>query len=232
MKRVAVVLGSLCLFVTAAVAQSTQAAPDVYHVHFAKAALGQTRALENELKKQDAKAPLPGHYLVLRHQEGDDWDYAVIEHLGKKFTIDPANYSAPPPSAPATGAWHTDTFVAGPSWEEFAKEMATSGDAAKSGVYVVATWRAAPGHRQELAKALNARDANSKVHTGNVVVAHIEGGPWQFLTLQHYNSWQDYAADEAASQDAQAWYDIRDHGVWHHDTITTRVATTGAAAAK
>lgn len=218
MNRIAVGVVSLCLFVTASLAQSAPAAADVYHVHFAKAALGQAKALETELTKQDPKAPMPGHYLVLKHQDGDDWDYAVIEHLGKKFTIDPADYSAPPAGAPATGAWHTDTFVVGPSWEEFVKQM--GGDGA---VYVVATWRAAPGHRQELVKALTGRAANPKVQTGNVMLAHIEGGPWQFLTLARYKSWQDYATDEAANQDAQGWYDIRDHGAWHHDTITTRV---------
>jgi hypothetical protein len=197
---------------------------DVYHVHMAKAALGKAKALENDLAKQDPKAPMPGHFLVLKHQDGDDWDYMVIEHLGKKFTIDPADYSAPPAGAPATGSWHTDTFVVGPSWEEFSKQMAISADTAKSGMYVVATWRAAPGHRQELAKALTGRPASAKVPVGSVMVAHLEGGPWQFLTVDHYNSWQDYATDEAASQDAQGWYDIRDHGAWHHDTLTTRVA--------
>lgn len=226
MNRIAMGLGLLCLFVTSAFAQSAPQATDVYHVHFAKAALGQAKALENELKKPDPKAPMPGRLLVLKHQDGDDWDYAVIEHLGKKFMLDPADYSAPPSGAPAPGAWHTDTFVVGPAWEEFAKQMAIGGDA-KGGVYVVATWRAAPGHREELTKALTGRDANSKIQTGNIMLAHIEGGPWNFLTLQRFKSWEDYAADEAATQDAQGWYDIRDHGSWHHDTITTRVATTG-----
>lgn len=235
MKHVVGLIASLLLLVVASSAQSNQAVgnSDVYHVHFAKAALGQTKALENDLKKQDPKAPMPGHYIVLRHQDGDDWDYLVIEHLGKKFTIDPAEYTPPPAGAPANGAWHTDTFVAGPGWDVFAKEMGLDADSAKTAasVYVVATWRAAPGHRQDLLKLLTARDANSKVPTGNVVVAHLEGGPWNFLTLERFNSWQDYATNEAATQDAQGWYDIRDHGVWHHDTITTRVATTGASPA-
>ncbi len=218
------------LLSTCLIAQSNQAAPtatDVYHVHFAKAALGQAKALESELKNQDPKAPMPGHYLVLRHQDGDDWDYLVIEHLGKKFTIDPAEYSAPPVSAPATGAWHADTFVVGPTWDVFAKEMGLGADSGKTSgsVYIAATWRAAAGHRQELAKILTARDANSKVPMGSVVVAHMEGGPWNFLTVDRYNSWQDYAADQAATQDGQGWYEIRNHGIWHHDTIATRIAT-------
>jgi len=170
---------------------------------------------------------MPGHYLVLRHQDGDDWDFAVIEHLGKKFTIDPAEYSPPPAGTPATGAWHTDTFVIGPNWDTFVKEMRLN-DAGKAGsVYVVATWRAAPGQRQELDKLLSSHDATSKVPTGNVTMMHIEGGPWMFFTLDRFNSWQDYAANQAATQDSPEWYEIRNYGAWHHDTITTRVATTG-----
>jgi hypothetical protein len=229
MKRLAVVVLGLFLTGVSAMGQSspTAEASDIYHVHFAKAALGQTKALENELKQQDAKAPMPGHYLVLRHQEGDDWDYVVIEHLGKKFTIDPAQYSAPTGAAAATGAWHTDTFASGPSWEVFAKELGLGADTSKTSgsVYVLATWRAAPGHREQLGKSLTTRDANAKVQTGNVMIAHMEGGPWQFLTMERFNSWQDYASNEAATQDAQGWYDIREHGIWHHDTITTKVAT-------
>jgi len=223
MNRVALILGSLVLAGAAANAQESQTAnADIYHVHFVKAALGQTKALENNLKNQSSKAPMPGHFLVLRHQEGDDWDYVVIEHLGKKYTIDPAEMTPPP--AAALSAWHTDTFASGPSWDVFAKEMALE----KSGaVYVVATWRPAPGHRQDLVKAVSARDASSKVQTGSVILRHMEGGPWTLFTLDRFNSWQDFAADEAASQDSEGWYEIRNHGAWHHDTITTRVATTG-----
>ena len=57
---------------------------EVYHVHFNKAAPGQASALGDRLKTPDPKAPMPGHLLVLRHQEGDDWDYCVIEHLGRR----------------------------------------------------------------------------------------------------------------------------------------------------
>ncbi len=64
---------------------------------------------------------------------------------------------------------------------------------------------------------------NSKVTTGNVTLTHMEGGPWNFLTLQRFNSWQDYATDSAANQDGQGWYEIRNSGAWHHDTLTTRV---------
>ena len=30
---------------------------------------------------------MPDHFVVLRHQEGDDWDYVVIRHLGPKAEV-------------------------------------------------------------------------------------------------------------------------------------------------
>jgi hypothetical protein len=60
---------------------------DLYHVHFAKAALGKGAEEGDYLKKQSPNAPMPGHYIVLRHQEGEDWDYAVIEHLGTTLDL-------------------------------------------------------------------------------------------------------------------------------------------------
>src|SRR6266571_5546068 len=115
-------------------AATTAAAPplrtDVYHVHFAKAALGKSAELADVLKKQAPDAPMPGHMIVLRHQEGDAWDYCVIEHLGTKATVD-ASRPAPPTSQMALGDWHTDTFVNGPTWVTFAKELGID-DATKS----------------------------------------------------------------------------------------------------
>ena len=30
---------------------------------------------------------MPDHFVVLRHQEGDDWDFVVIQHLGSKAEV-------------------------------------------------------------------------------------------------------------------------------------------------
>ena len=54
---------------------------DVYHVHFAKAALGKATQLGDWLKTPDQSNPMPDHFIVLRHQDGDAWDYVVITHL-------------------------------------------------------------------------------------------------------------------------------------------------------
>src|SRR5215471_3785897 len=125
----------LALVLLALLAAAQNPAPpaartDVYHVHFAKAALGKGAEEGDFLKKPDPKAPMPGHYIVLRHQSGEDWDYAVIEHLGTKTTVDAAG-NMPPDAARDLNAWHGDTFVNGPAWPEFAKAMGLD-DAAKT----------------------------------------------------------------------------------------------------
>ena len=55
-------------------------------------------------------------------------------------------------------AWHGDTFVNGPAWPEFSKAMGIEEEAAAKtagSVYVVSVYRAAPGHRDQLQKALS-----------------------------------------------------------------------------
>jgi len=40
--------------------------------------------IAKDAKSQCANA---GTFIVLRHQDGDAWDYAVITHLGTKATV-------------------------------------------------------------------------------------------------------------------------------------------------
>lgn len=195
---------------------------DIYHVHFTKAAPGQATALGKALSTPDPKSPMPDHFIVLRHQEGDDWDYVVIQHLGPKATVDPG----PAPADPSRDmrAWHTDTFANGPSWAEFTKAMGT---ASPGVVYIVGIQRAVPGHREQLQKSLSAPAASSKIETGNVLLQHVEGADWNFLTITRYNSWQDLGTDRAgAAADPTAaggWADIRQHSAFHRDTIADRI---------
>jgi len=202
---------------------------DVYHVHFAKAALGKGAEEGDYLKKQGPNAPMPGHYIVLRHQSGEDWDYAVIEHLGTKATVDAAGSPAPA-SARDLQAWHVDTFVNGPAWPEFAKAMGLDDSAKSAGaVYVVSVFRAAPGHRDQLEKAVSQPPGPGETVAGAVLMQHLEGGPWQFLTITRYNSWQDFATNEKASaadtlKPGGGWLQVRDHSSYHNDTVTDRIA--------
>jgi hypothetical protein len=203
------------------------AGTDIYHVMFTKAAPGHAAELAKVLMTPDKTSPMPDHFVVLRHQEGDDWDYAVIEHLGAKAEV---SATAPPQTAarPLT-AWHSDTFVSGPNWGEFSKQMALGAAGNASPVYVVGVQRAVAGHRDQLLASLNApARGSSKIETGNVTLQHVEGGDWNFMTITRYNSWQDLGADRAGlaaptASTAGGWADLRQHSAFHRDTITDRI---------
>lgn len=208
----------------------TAARTDVYHVHFAKAALGKAAQLGDYLKTPDPKAPMPGHFLVLRHQDGEAWDYAVIEHLGTQAAVRAAG-NAPPAAARDLSEWHTDTFVNGPSWAEFTRAMGIAGQSAAGttgSVYVVSVYRAAPGHRDQLEKLLG-EPASGDTSAGNILMQHLEGGPWQYLAVARYNSWGDFAKNESNSgvqtmKGAGDWFQLREHAAFHTDTLTCRIA--------
>jgi hypothetical protein len=225
-----VIAALLLVSVPGAFAQTPSAAKaptDIYHVHLTKAAPGQAAALGKALSQPDPNAPMPDHFVVLRHQEGDDWDYAVIQHLGQKPTV-----AITPPAAaagPELRTSHSDTFVSGPSWADFTREMGIGGSGKPGMVYVLGFHRAVPGHRTQLEEALNQpAAADAKIKTGTVFMQHVEGADWQFLTITRYDSWQDFGTDRAAAAAADAsapggWADIRQHSASHHDTIADRV---------
>lgn len=225
---VVITVGSLA--VLAASPQNPPAAAprtDIYHVHFTKAVPGQADALGKALAAPDPTAPMPDHIVVLRHQEGDSWDYAVLQHLGQKAVVE----AAPMPPNPARDmrAWHNDTFASGPAWPDFRRAMGLDESAGGAGmVYAIATHRAVPGHREQLEKTLTqAPQEPNKIQTGTVFMQHLEGGDWTFLTVTRYNSWQDLAADRAAAMAnpaaAGGWAEIRQHADFHRDTIADRI---------
>lgn len=220
------------IILAAPVSSQEQPAPaggrsDVYHVHFTKAVPGQAAALGKALMVPDSSAPMPEHAIVLRHQEGDSWDFAVIRHLGQKIEVTAG--PAPPAADRDLRAWHNDTFAAGPAWPEFARAMGIGDSTGPAGmVYIVGVHRAAAGHRDQLEKLLaQPAPAGSKVQSGSVLLQHLEGGDWNFLTLTRYNSWEDFAADRAAAAaDVTApggWAEIRQHSETHRDTIADRI---------
>jgi hypothetical protein len=205
---------------------------DVYHVHFTKAALGKAAQLGDWLKTPDPHNPMPDHFIVLRHQDGDAWDYVVITHLGPKATVEAAG-TAIPADKRNLSEWHTDTFVNGPSWEEFTKAMGIDADSTSKttgSVYAVSYYRPAPGHREQLEKILGELpSASNDTTAGNVLMQHLEGENWTFLTIARYNSWDDFAKDEKASVASTSkkdtpWYQLRDHTDFHTDTLTDRIA--------
>lgn len=62
-----------------------------------------------------------------------------------------------------------------------------------------------------------------KVKVGHLLFSHIEGGQWQFLSLDRYDSWADFAADRAGAASGQGWAEARAHSASHTDTIADRL---------
>ena len=217
MKSLPLVVVAAFVVLTSMVVQGQTGLTDVYSVIFVKALPGQTAAVTKTLLEQDPKDPMAAHFVLLRHQEGDDWDYVKIQHVGKQATV--TITPLPPPPPVPSQAWHTDAFVAGPSWGEFSKIITGP----PTSVFIVSVHRQAPGKRAELLKLLSAPDSSAKVPVSQTTMAHLEGGPWTFLQLVRYNSWQDLAADRSGAAAGTGWADIRQHTAFHTDTIADRV---------
>ncbi len=174
---------------------------------------------------------MPGHFIVLRHQDGDSWDYCVVEHLGAKATVD-ANRPAPSANLMAAYAAHTDTFAAGPAWADFAKQLGID-DASKSAAaaYVVSIYRPASGQRDALDKFLNEPpDRATDSSAGHVVLQHLEGAAWTFVSIQRWNSWTDYGKDnvngiaQMGRNQQGGWFKLRSLISFHTDTLCDRIA--------
>ena len=172
---------------------------------------------------------MPGHFIMLRHQNGDSWDYCVVEHMGTKATVQIA------PTMPAASAatrdasdWHTDTYVSGPAWADFAKAMGINEGAGKSAIYIVSVYRAIPGHREQLDTSVSTV-APGDPAAGSVVMQHLEGAAWTFFGVARYATWEDFVKSETNSLADEAkntggWASLRDHCSWHTDTLADRVA--------
>jgi hypothetical protein len=97
-------------------------------------------------------------------------------------------------------------------------------------VYSVSYYRPAPGHRQQLEKMLSETPSGPTDTTvGNVLLQHLEGADWTFLTIARYNSWEDFATGEKNSvaqttKKDSPWFQLRDHAAFHTDTLTDRIA--------
>jgi len=205
----------------------------IYHVSFVQAAPGKIVELEKMMTTPAPGATSPAHVLFLRHREGSPWDFVTIEHIGATATVE----TGWPGPARELRAWHDDTFVAGPPWDVFAKAMgidSRSGEGAAEPVYVVSTYRGAAGHRAQLDDTLEKVQASASQPGRGVVLRHVEGGAWDSLVLQRYDSWRDFAADmsDATAEQRErragltqpAGLALREHAGSHSDSIAVRVA--------
>jgi hypothetical protein len=229
--RVRATLGATaCLaWITPALAQqpSPPAAPqEIYHVHVVKATAGKLTELIEVYKT--AVAPDPGdpqvNPIILRHREGGEWDIIVITPRGKDHTLS----SGAPSQATQDfnqkviplSDWHADTFTVGPSWDVVQKALLPAGGAQT--VYTVTDYRALTGHRTQLRQTLD-----KIVEQGggrNVLFSHVEGAPWNFISVTRYDSWADLGQQQTAPAGPQdPSLDLRRDMAVHHDTVATYV---------
>ena len=209
---------------------SNSARTDVYIVHFTHAAPGKAADLGESLKSPGPNAPIAGHEIILRHQYGDFWDYAVISHYGTKITVEAAREQQAD-SQRALSDWHTDTVVNGPSWAEFSRALGLGDDAKKTAgaVYVVSFYRVVPGHRDAAEKNLaEPPDPALDKAAGTVLLQHLEGAAWQYVGIVRYNSWQDMATSQVntvpqTSKKDSPWSQLREHVANHTDTLCDRL---------
>src|SRR5678816_1337252 len=96
---------------TPATSTSSPKRTDVYHVFFGYAVPGKAAELLEFLKTPDPNASGPSHSIILRHQDGDAWDYVAIEHVGTKATVETGGPTMTPQQR-GLGEWHADTYVA------------------------------------------------------------------------------------------------------------------------
>jgi hypothetical protein len=214
---------------TAANATTSAKGSDIYHVFIAKAAPGKAKEMENWLKEPDPKNP-HAKVVVFRHEEGDAWDFVAIEHIGKTATVEVGEPNTMTPQQRSLVEWHGDTFVSGPPWADFAKEMGLDAGTTKSAdsVYLVSDYRAVPGQRDELEKALKTPPQGDTA-SGTVLLAHVEGAPWNFLAVTRYDSWEKLAESEKngmaqTKKGEGGWYELRVSCAEHHDTLTDRIS--------
>ena len=202
---------------------------EVYSVTFIHAAAGKASAVEDLGKK--AQSGTSGHGLFLRHEAGSPWDYVAITHIGPKATVEAAGNPRGREMRPLMD-WHDDTFVNGPTWDEFAKAMGLDAGGKPSSnqdVYVVSVYRPIVGQDDTLEKFLSEPpSASGDLAVGTVLLQHLEGGAWRFLSISRYKNYDDYAKTEmaAVAQTAKGsggWFRLRELASFHNDTIAVHL---------
>jgi hypothetical protein len=210
--------------------ESQRPALELYHVHTVKAAPGKLLQLIDAYKNGPAPEANEPQYspIILRHSQGGEWDLIVITPLGKQATISAGALPQPVQDfnqriQPLTD-WHADTFTVGPVWDVVQKALLPAKDAQP--VYQISDYRSLTGHRTQLREVL---DRNARETPGrSVLFVHVEGAPWNFLSVTRYDSWAALGAPPSpqttpGTQPQDAGLSIREHMAVHHDTIVTYV---------
>ena len=129
----------------------------------------------------DKTLSMPEHFLVLRHQEGDDWDYVVIQHLGPKAEV---TATPPPPPTPASPQRVAQRYVRQRTL--VGRVHQTDGDrrfAMRLPWYTSSAFNARSPAIASTHEILDRSRCGEQDRTGNVLLQHVEGSEWTFATI-------------------------------------------------
>jgi hypothetical protein len=86
-------------------------------------------------------------------------------------------------------------------------------------------YRSLPGHRDELEGVLRKIAAEDAGRT--LTLQHLEGAPWEFISITRYDSWAALGESEQKQSGpgtvGPAGLAIQEHVAEHHDTVAERV---------
>ena len=215
MSRSRLVAALLFLLAVSPAVSAQKPGAEVYIVSFFKATPGQGAALGKSLQQDPNQGT---QRFLLANTQGADWDYALIQHLGPTVTLSVPPAQPPPrsdtPGATSIRARRADAFVSGPSWAAFAEMMGTAG------VYVLGIYQAVPGQARELVRVLHYPGPSPN----QVLLEHIDGEAGTALTIQRFNTWDDYAK-QMGSQPALGprWSELREYAASHTETLAQQL---------
>ncbi len=206
-------VAALCFLLLPASAAKAQ---QRYSATFYKASAGNLMNLQHALWSA-------GGGTVLKHAQGDDWDFVRVEGKG----CGPAAHSVP---AALEDARRT-VALTGPDCDALRRVLAEG----EGLIYIVADYRARAGQRKQMLAALE-RVVSTGRAGHDVIFSADPGSAFDYLLITRYDSWSQLAEEETHS--AQSTHHVQQHGfagpddlgeelrryaAGHHDTICRRV---------
>lgn len=217
-------LVGVCLAAGPASAQS-DTGDRLYRMTLLRAAPGRVLDLVQDVKARVAALPADaGRPLLLRHQQGDHWDFLILIPVGAGAV------DTRPFAAPALVAWQQDEWVRGP-------DVWSLPGFAEANLAHVEMFVALAGKRDELVRERQMENQHARAlgRPTTAIFVREYGAEWDAFTIGPYKSWKHYAERDDTKPEAslaaakQAGFESDAHiGAYmrslidtHHDTLLT-----------
>jgi len=204
----------------------------LYRVTWLRAGPGRLQDLVTHMKTVASKGAGPPRPLVIRHSQGDQWDFMVLVPVGSYATHFASPEAASPLAPGELVAWQEDEFVRGPDISQI--------DSFRSArLFHVEMFDALAGKSAELIREREMENAylDAVGRPINAIFRRELGASWDVFTVGAYRDWRHYGerdliAPERAAAAAKAAGFATDEAIGpymrslintHHDTLATRV---------